>query len=150
MAKGYKEQCKAALNSIEVFAGDHQRLMTDILVYCDSFEVTLFENVLVEIKKKLGYFDMCDTVVLNIDWPLNMVSPQFRCELWLNIQPQKFITIKKRVCNGECYLECNMNGRRQYSQRIYITHHLDTEEHKRTLELLKADLLEYQEHTSRS
>ena len=150
MAKGYKEQCKAALKAIEMFAGDHQQLMTDILVCCDSFEVTLFENVFVEFKKKLGYFDMCYTVVLNVDWPLNMVSPQFRCELWSSIQPQKFITIKKSVRNGEDYLECDMIGRRQYNQRIYITHHLDTEEHKRTLELLKADLLEYQEHTSRS
>lgn len=146
MAKGYKEQCKLAAKLIEAFAGDSQQVMTDILVYCDSFEVAQFEKVLAEIKKKPGYFGMCETVALSIDWPLNAVSPEYRHELWAEIQPQKHFTIRKSMRNGEVYLECDMIGRRQYNQRIYITHHLETEEHKITLELLKADLLEYQKH----
>ena len=146
MAKGYKEQCKLAAKSIEAFAGDSQQVMTDILVYCDSFEVAQLEKVLVEIKKKPGYFDMCETVALSIDWPLNTVSPEYRHELWTEIQPQKYVIIRKSIRNDEDYLECDLMGRREYNQRIYITHHLNTAEHKKTLELLKADLLEYQEH----
>ena len=97
MAKGYKEQCKLAAKSIEAFAGDSQQVMTDILVYCDSFEVAQFEKVLVVIKKKPGCFDMCETVVLSIDWPLNTVSPEYRHELWTEIQPQKYVTIRKSI-----------------------------------------------------
>ena len=144
MAKTYKDICKSAIKAVDEFAKGSKTIHADIIVYCESFPIGEFIKVPISIHKELGYNNSCETVVLHIMWPLSIVTPEKRHELWETIQPQKNITFRKYMCNDECVLECNISGGCQYRKRICITHSKNSERHNQTLRKLNAELTELQ------